>query len=254
MSRYTNDIEALRRLAPFSWFSSTQLSWALPTIVTRAYGRHAVIQRAGQPGDGLYILLDGRVSIVHEDGNAHELLVTSIGPHDFFGELGLFEGHACAASIRADSRCETLFIPRNVVLECLEDNPRAAMCMLKKITERLCQTHAKLAHLALTNVEQRVASTLVEHCVEAEGEWRVQVGAEQISSMVAASREMVSRVVKKMIAGGIVRRDRRTLVVLDREAVSSLAGRRSAVALEPAQGLGDLRAPSSAAASIASVA
>ena len=235
MSRYTGDIESLRRLAPFSWFSSTQLSWALPTIERRSYGRHAVIQRAGQDGDGLYILLEGRVSVVHEDGHSHELLVTSIGPHEFFGELGLFEGQACAATIRADSRCEALFIPRNVVLECLEDNARAAMCMLNRITARLCQTHAKLAHVALATVEQRVASTLVEQSIEAEGVWRVQVGSEQISCMVAASREMVSRVVKKMIAGGIVRRDRRTLVVLDREAVSSLAARRSRMPVESAQ-------------------
>jgi len=95
--------------------------------------------------------------------------------------------------------------------------------MLNKLTLRVCEAHAKLAHLALTTIEQRVASTLVEHSVEAEGVWRVQVGAEEISCRVAASREMVSRVVKKMIAGGIVRRDRRKLFVIDRMAVTSLA-------------------------------
>jgi hypothetical protein len=36
-----------------------------------------------------------------------------------------------------------------------------------------------------------------------------------------------------MIEGGIVRRDRRKLVVIDREAVTSLAGRRTALAAEP---------------------
>lgn len=235
MSRYNEDPEAVRRLAPFSWFSSSQLSWALPTLEARTYERSQVIQRAGQDGDGLYILLEGRVSVVHEDGEGHQLLVTSIGPHEFFGELGLFEGQTCAASIRAETRCKALFIPRRVVLECLEDNARAAMCMLDKITARLCQTHAKLAHLALTTVEQRVASTLFDHSVESDGVWRVQVGAEQISSMVAASREMVSRVVRKMIDGGVVRRDRRKLVVLDRDAVASLAGRKSAGRFEVEQ-------------------
>ncbi|HEX2826784.1 MAG TPA: Crp/Fnr family transcriptional regulator [Burkholderiales bacterium] len=226
MSRYNADPQTLRRLAPFSWFSSGQLSWAMGAIETRSYERNAVIQHSGQEGDGLYILLEGQVSVLHEDGEGHQLLVTSIGPHEFFGELGLFEGQACAASIRAESRCRALFVPRKVVLECLEENARAAMCMLDKITARLCQTHAKLAHLALTTVEQRVASTLVEHSVESDGVWHVRVGAEQISSMVAASREMVSRVVKRMVEGGIVRRDRRRLIVVDREAVSSLAARR----------------------------
>ena len=237
MTRYAGDTEALRRLAPFSWLSGAPLSRALAAVEFRCYERDARIQRAGEEGDGLYILMSGQVSVVHEDGNAHELLVTTIRPREFFGELGLFEGQACAASIRADCRCEVLFIPREVVLECLEENARAAMCMLNKVTSRLCQTHSKLAHLALTTVEERVASTLVEHSIEAEGVWRVQVGAQQISCMVAASREMVSRVVKKMIAGGIVRRDRRKLVVLDRDAVASLAARPSPVGVPavPAQ-------------------
>ena len=232
MSRFTGDFESLRRLAPFSWFSSAQLSRALPTIEKRSYPRHSIIQRAGDPGDGLYILQGGRAAIVHEDGDSRELLVTRVGPHEFFGELGLFDSQACAASIRAEADCDAIFIPREVVLECLAENARASMCMLEKITSRLCDTHAKLAHLALTTVEQRVASALVENSVEAEGVWRVQVGAEQISCMVAASREMVSRVVKKMIGAGMVRRERRKLVVLDRNAVASLSHPRSMTALD----------------------
>jgi CRP/FNR family cyclic AMP-dependent transcriptional regulator len=220
MARFTGDPQVLRRLAPFSWFSETQLVWALPTVEQRCYPARTLIQRAGQEGGGLYIVLAGSVSVIHDDGNAHELLVTSIGPHEFFGELGLFDGHPCAASARAQTRCEVLFIPRRVVLECLEENARAAMCMLQKITARLCDMHLKLAHLALSSVEQRVACVLLEHSVEAEGAWSVQVGSEQISSMVAASREMVSRVLKKMIEGGMVRRHRRKLLVVDRDAVA----------------------------------
>ena len=228
MTRFTGSAEALKRLVPFSWFSETQLAWALPTVERRSYPRNTVIQRAGDDGDGLYIILSGHVSVVHEDGQAHELVVTSIGPNDFFGELGLFEGQACAAGMRSESDCEVLFVPRRVVLECLDENSRAAICMLRKITARLCETHAKLARLALSTVEERVASALLEHSVEADGAWHVQVGSERIASLVAASREMVSRVIKKMIACGIVRRERRKLVVVNRAAVSSHASRAAA--------------------------
>jgi CRP-like cAMP-binding protein len=104
--------------------------------------------------------------------------------------------------------------------------------MLHKIVGRLCETHDKLAHLALTTVEQRVAAALLENSVEANGEWRVQVGSEKISSIVAASREMVSRVLRKLIEEGAVRRHRRKLLVVDRDAVATRAGR----AVSPADG------------------
>ena len=227
MSRYTGDPQLLKRLPPFSWFSETQLAWALPTIEHRRYPPRTVIQRYGDPGDGLYIVLSGRVSVLHQDAQGHELIASSIGPNDFVGELGLLENEVCAASIRCDTACELLYIPRKVVLECLEDNGRASMCMLRKVLARLCATHRKLATLALTKVYDRVAAVLLEHSRDAGGERRVEIGSEQISARVAASREMVSRVIKDMIGRGMVRRDKRKLVIVDAPALAAKCAERS---------------------------
>ena len=221
MSRFPGDPQLLKRLPPFSWLSETQLAWALPTVEQRRYPARTVLQRYGDACDGLYMLLSGRVSVLHQDAQGHELIAASVGPNDFVGELGLLEDEVCAASIRCDTACELLFIPRKVVLECLEDNNRAAMCMLKKSLKRLCETHRKLATLALTKVYDRVAAVLLEHSRDADGERRVEIGSEQISARVAASREMVSRVIKDMIGRGMVRRERRKLVIVDAAALAA---------------------------------
>jgi CRP-like cAMP-binding protein len=226
MSRFAGDPQVLKRLPPFSWFSETQLAWALPTIEQRRYPARTVVQRYGETGDGLYIVLSGRVCVLHQDAQGHELIAASIGANDFFGELGLLENQVCAASIRCDTACELLYIPRKVVLECLEDNTRASLCMLKKVLERLCDTHRKLATVALTKVYDRVAAVLLEHSggAAANGERRVDIGSEQISARVAASREMVSRVIKDMIGRGMVRREKRKLVIVDAAALAAHSG------------------------------
>jgi CRP/FNR family cyclic AMP-dependent transcriptional regulator len=221
MARYAGDLHVLKRLAPFSWFSDAQLASALSTIEHRNYARGSVIQSAGREGDGIYIVLSGRVCVLHDDGQDHEFLAARIGPNDFFGELALLDQTACVASVRAECDSEVLHIPRRVALDCLEENPKAAMCMLRTVVERLCDAQRQVGHLALTTVEQRVASVILDNSVEADGVWRVQVGSEQISTMVAASREMVSRVLKRMIDGGAVSRHRRSLVIVDRDAVAS---------------------------------
>jgi CRP/FNR family cyclic AMP-dependent transcriptional regulator len=221
MTRFTGDPQILKRLPPFSWFSESQLAWALPTVEHRRYPARTVIQRYGDAGDGLYIVLSGRVCVLHQDAHGHELIAASVGPNDYVGELGLLEEEVCAASIRCDTACELLYIPRKVVLECLEDNNRAAVCMLKKTLRRLCDTHRKLATLALTKVYDRVAAVLLEHSRDADGERRVDIGSEQISARVAASREMVSRVIKDMIGRGMVRRERRKLVIIDAAALEA---------------------------------
>jgi CRP-like cAMP-binding protein len=46
--------------------------------------------------------------------------------------------------------------------------------------------------------------------------WVVDTGSEEMARMVGASREMVSRVLKEMRDGGLIRRDKRKIIVLDR--------------------------------------
>jgi CRP/FNR family cyclic AMP-dependent transcriptional regulator len=225
MMRQPTDPGLIRKLPPFSWFTETQLTWAMPATERRTYPAHTTIVKAGDKAEGLFILLSGQVRLVHEDGEGHELVAEIVRANDFFGELGLFDGADCPVTIEADTACEVLYLPRKVVLECLEDNARAAMCMLRSAVSRLCATHHKLGKVALTSVSQRVAMVLLENGAEAEGEWHVEVGAEQIAAMVGASREMVSRVIKGLIGKGIVRRLRRKLIVTDRDALTGCFAR-----------------------------
>ena len=230
MTRYPPDPGLLRKLPPFSWFTETQLTWALPATERRTYPARATILKAGDKAEGLFVLLTGKVRLVHEDGEGHELIAESLQANEFFGELGLFDGADCPVNIEAETHCEVLFLPRKVVLECLEDNARAAMCMLKSTVSRLCATHRKLGNIALTSVSERVAMVILENGSEAGGEWQVAVGSEQIASMVGASREMVSRVIRRWIEQGIVRRFKRKLVVTNREALSAAFARNAPVA------------------------
>jgi CRP-like cAMP-binding protein len=230
-------LAGVQRLAPLSWFDEEQLSRALPAIQRRRYPARTLIQRAGSASDGLYILLAGRVHVLHHDSDGHEFIAAIVRVHDFFGELGLFGSGECIASICAWEACDVLYIPRDVVLECLETNAQAAMCMLRKVGARLDVCHRKLAELALTSVGERVAGVLLENTSEAENGAVLPFGSEQLARLVGASREMISRVVRVLIAEGVVRRQKRKLIVVNREALlQSARGSRKLTSREPVTG------------------
>ena len=50
--------------------------------------------------------------------------------------------------------------------------------------------------------------------------WIVDTGSEEMARMVGASREMVSRVLKDMRDSGLIRRDKRKIIVLDRTSMT----------------------------------
>ncbi|HEV7802236.1 MAG TPA: Crp/Fnr family transcriptional regulator [Burkholderiales bacterium] len=223
MTRFIPHPDVLRRVPPLAWLTDEQAAKVLPSIQYRSYPSRTMILRAGDCADGLHILLAGSVLLLHETSAGREFCAATLGPNEFFGELGLFDHGPYSASVQARTSCEVAFVPAAIAVECLESNTRAAMCMLRKLVTRLNQAHGTMAKLALLTVGQRVAHLILENSEDVGGECVVSVGSEQMASMAGASREMVSRVTRTLIDTRIVQRHKRKLVVIDREALNALA-------------------------------
>lgn len=221
MTNLTLNPTLLKTVPLFSLLSDQQLATLLPTIRHRTYPRHSFMLRAGEKADGLYIVLAGRAKIVIDDGDGREVTLTFIGPNEVFGEMSLIDDKPRSASMVAVETCEILYVSKAAFMSCLTENFDVAMLILRGVIGRLREAYLKIARLALTDVHGRVAHLLIELAREADGVWVVDTGCEEIARMVGASREMVSRVLKEMRDSGLIRRDKRKIIVLDHESMNS---------------------------------
>jgi len=213
----------LKTVPLFSSFSDHQLAALFPAIQHRSYPRHSFMLRAGEKSDALYIILSGRAKIVIDDGEGREVTLTTIGPSEFFGEMSLIDDKPRSASVEALDQCEVLYISKAAFMTCLKDNFEVAMMILRAVVTRLREADEKIASLALMDVHGRVARLIMDLAKEVNDNWVVDTGSEEMARMVGASREMVSRVLKEMRDSGLIRRDKRKIIVLDRASM----GRRS---------------------------
>jgi CRP/FNR family cyclic AMP-dependent transcriptional regulator len=145
---------------------------------------------------------------------------------DFFCESSLLEEQRMTVTVQALEPSETLFVPRAALLQAVWQNPAATTAMLRLLLERLQQADRKIQDFALLDVYERVARVLLDASRQEGGEWRVEPGCEQIAQMVAASREMVSRVLKDLAEKGLISRRKRRIVVLDRASIAQRAAAR----------------------------
>ena len=215
MTNLTVNPTILKTVPLFALFSEHQLAALFPAIQHRSYPRHAFMLRAGEKTDALYILLSGRAKVVIDDGDGREVTLHVIGPSEFFGEMSLIDDKPRSASVEALEACEVLYISKTVFMNVLKDNFEVAMLMLRSVVSRLRDADRKIANLALMDVHGRVARLIMELAHEVDGSWIVDTGSEEMARMVGASREMVSRVLKEMRDGGLIRRDKRKIVILD---------------------------------------
>jgi CRP-like cAMP-binding protein len=90
-----------------------------------------VLALQGDRGSGMFVILDGTVSVEWRGGSVE------LGPGDFFGELTLLApGGTRIARVRASSHLTCLAISRDDALELVESEPTVALAMLKEIARR----------------------------------------------------------------------------------------------------------------------
>jgi CRP/FNR family transcriptional regulator, cyclic AMP receptor protein len=215
----------IRALPLFSSLTDVQFSALLPSLQQRSYAPRSLILRAGDEPDGFYFVLSGRVKVLMDNDDGRRILLAVLGPSEFFGETELINGEVRSANVETHDACQVLHIPPDDFAGTLMLNDRVVALILRSVVERLRRADQKIHELVFLDVYERVASTLLDTSLEKDGEWLVGPGCEQIAMMVGASREMVSRVLKEMIRLGMIRRQRRKLIVLDRPAVVNVARR-----------------------------
>lgn len=221
MAQFALNPNVLKNVPLFSSFSDHQLAALLPAVQHRRFPRGSYVMRAGEETDALYIILAGRAKVLIPDDDGNEVILSIIGPNEFFGEMGLLDDQPRSASVETLEPCEMLRITRGAFLACLKDNFDAALIIIRNLVKRLREADRKIESLALIDVYGRVARLLIEMAQPVDGQWIIEKAPpkQEIARMIGASREMVSRVVKDLHDKGVIRAEKRKIYVLDRQSM-----------------------------------
>jgi len=134
--------EYLARALPA--LSEDQLIWATHNIETLTYPPGAAIIREGTPPDNFYIITKGRVDIVLQPPGGSEIVVTTMGVGQYFGEIALLRGGAHNATVRAghDTGVEVVALDRNEFGRLVTESPATREAIDRVVGERLAENTA----------------------------------------------------------------------------------------------------------------
>ena len=172
---------------------------------------------AGDQIDSLYIVISGRLKVMMSDADGKEVILSLIGPGEFFGEMGLIDDSPRSASVVTIEPCELLSITKRDFKKCLAENFEMSMAVMRGLVRRLREADRKIGSLALLDVYGRVARLLLDMSEDVNGQKVVtkRLPKQDIAKMIGASREMVSRVMKDLQMGGYIEMRGSTIVLRD---------------------------------------
>jgi len=190
---------------PFTHLDEASLRGLAPHSVARSFPRHAVVVNEGDETDSLYVLLTGRVKVYITGEDGREAVVNTVEAGDYFGELVL-DGGPRSASVMTLEPCRLLLIPHGDVERLLAANPLFARDLIEKLIGKVRSLTERVRDLALKDVYGRFVRFVEENAVERDGERVVpeRLTQHDIAARIGGSREMVSRIVRDLTAGGYV--------------------------------------------------
>ncbi|HEX6508189.1 MAG TPA: Crp/Fnr family transcriptional regulator [Chloroflexota bacterium] len=216
--------EALHDVALFHDLGQAELDTLSHQVVRREFSRNELIFSQGDRGDGLYIVATGHVSITRQNPNGDELILAMYVPHEYFGELALFDDEPRSATATAIDECSLFFLSRAAFRGFLEAHPEALLTCLEVIVGQLRRTTDLADEIALLDVRSRLARRLLrlaqQGVVESErsapgSAASYRITQQQLANMMGATRESVNKHLNAFVDEGMIRLERGHIHILD---------------------------------------
>ena len=179
------------------------------------FAPHTIVLIEGDFSDGVFVILQGRLKAFVSEPDGGEIVLTVLGPGECFGELTL-DGGPRVASVITLENVSCSVISRAALRAAIAGDPECALWMIELLIARSRRATKLIKDLALHDVYQRVTHLLQSLAQERSGESVVseRLSQQEIAHRVGASRDMVSRVIKELIAGGYIAMEHKAITLI----------------------------------------
>jgi CRP/FNR family transcriptional regulator, cyclic AMP receptor protein len=202
-----SNLELIRRVPLFAMLTDEQANVIADSVSKQRFRRGAILVRQDFRSESLYILLNGRASVLSADTRQREVILATLRQGDCIGEMSLIDNEPHSATVRLEVQTDVLVLGRDAFMRCMPEEQSLALAVMRGLVARLRRSTRKIESLALSDVYSRVVSAMVEFsAVGPDGRrlMRDKVSQQHLAKMVGASRATVSRVMKDLEDQGVV--------------------------------------------------
>jgi uncharacterized membrane protein len=168
----------LRSIPMFDGLSEDDLEALADALEMHTFKAGTEIFAQGDIGYAMFIVASGDINIFLPGEESRRISLKDISRGEFFGELALFDEKPRSASALATTDAVLYELKRDTLGVFLEQHPRAAMAILRTMSERMRETNALLHARVAKNVDEEFdrqlswSDHLADQVAELNGSWR----------------------------------------------------------------------------------
>ncbi|MCR8922744.1 Crp/Fnr family transcriptional regulator [Dasania sp. GY-MA-18] len=206
----------LGKLDIFKGLNPQELALMADKVVVRTYAKNTVVINEGDYADALYIINSGRVKVYCSDKAGKEFIMNTMKAGEHFGELALLDDDKRSASVRTLDKSNFCIIYKEDFNRVLDEQPNIAKVLIRNLARRVRKLTHDVKLLALQDVYGRVVNVLNDLAAPRDAISSIipdKLTQQDIADRVGASREMVARILKDLVAGDYISFEGRQIII-----------------------------------------
>src|ERR1051325_7243870 len=128
-----------RKFTLFAELDDRELASIATVAKARRYAKDDVVFHADESGDVFCLIKEGQVKITMISPEGKEIILSMLGPGEFFGEMSLLDDAPRSATVVATEPLELVTIYRNDFLQILQENFTITRKFLVTFSCRICR-------------------------------------------------------------------------------------------------------------------
>jgi CRP/FNR family cyclic AMP-dependent transcriptional regulator len=232
-----DSVETLRRVPFFAVLPTDELKALASHCIVRRVQKDEMLVGEGDLCEGLFVVQSGAIKLFKMAENGREQILVIERAGSTVGELPIFDGGNFPASAVAVEDSALLFLPKREFLELCRRNSEVAFAVIRSLAWRFRYLTSLVEELSLKEVSHRLARFLRDRALKSgvrtrRGiEFPLDETNQEIGAEIGTVRDLVSRNLRRFVDRGILRLERRKVVVLDMaELEAQIAGAKRASA------------------------
>ncbi|HRE48366.1 MAG TPA: Crp/Fnr family transcriptional regulator [Aggregatilineales bacterium] len=195
-------------------------------VLIRAYPKGGAIFLEGHHPTGLCMVVSGLVRIYRmlEDGKMH--VHTYVRPYATCNVIAALDGRPNPTSAAAMTDTQIGWLPREALITLMANDADLMMACIRLLTLQNRELMARADDLSFRTVPSRLARLLLQRG-GFEGEANIPLDSlsqDEIAAVLGTSREVLGRALRQLYDLGLMRREGRKYVIIDRAGLETLAG------------------------------
>jgi CRP-like cAMP-binding protein/CheY-like chemotaxis protein len=180
----------------------------------RTIKKNQVIYYEGDKGNGLYLLVSGKVKTIKLAEDGRELMTGIYAADDYLGINAMLSNEAYADTATALEDSLLCLIPKEQLEELLNLYPEVAREFIKLLANDIREKEEQLLQMAYNSVRKKMAEALLRLQRQTGGEG-FKIAREDLAAMAAMATETVSRTLSDFKEEGLIEKTGSTITILD---------------------------------------